>query len=573
MKVSDYIVETLKKQNIYHYFGYQGTMIAHFVDSIGKDEEVFNHCCYNEQSAAFAACGHAKITGECAVAYATSGPGAINLLSGIADAYYDSVPVLFITGQVNTYEYTNVPELRQQAFQETDVVSMAKPITKFAVKIEKEEDVPYYLEKCIEIAMEGRKGPVLIDLPMNIQRGQIDCEPLKFEKKNLSTGEEEKAANYIIEAIRSSERPILLMGNGLAKSTNERVKIKKAVEKLNIPVITSMLGRDLLLGEDQLNYGYVGAAYGHRYANLLIYKKADLIISLGCSMCRRQTGTNTERFAENAKIIRVDIDATELKRYVHKDEMTFIADANKVLQLMSESPCDKKLEWLEVCKEVKCELEVYDTKCESRYPNKFLEVLSNNAEDDAVFSCDVGQHQIWSAQSINIHGKQRMIFSGGHGAMGFALPAGIGAQYASGCRVYCICGDGAMQMNIQEYQWIVRENLDITIIVMNNNSLGLIQQQQDDFFDGKHYGATASGGFLSPDFAAIGRAYGIESYKVYGLKEFEALLKKGREKGPMIIEVMLPEVTKAHPKTYFGEEMYNQKPYVDGDVLKRLSEL
>lgn len=570
MKVSDYIIQTLKKHNVRHYFGYQGTMIAHFVDSIGKDPEAINHTCYNEQAAAFAACGQAKITGECAVAYSTSGPGAMNLLSGIADAYYDSAPVLFITGQINTYEYTDIEKLRQHSFQEADVVSMARPITKFAVKIEKEEDVPRCLETALRLAMEGRKGPVLLDIPMNIQRGQIEAETLAAISESRKTGKEQAAAEVIMAAVKAADRPLLLLGNGIAKNTAAREKVREVVRRLQIPVITSMLARDLLPADDPLNFGYIGAAYGHRYANLLAYKKADLIVSLGCSMCRRQTGMNTERFAEKAQIIRVDIDPVELQRSVHAAELSFLADADEVLRCMGEISCAKKPQWLAVCQEVKDELSRVDEGSEFRYPNRFMEVLSRCANENAAFICDVGQHQVWGAQSLCIRGNQRMLFSGGHGAMGFALPAAIGAQYATGERVYAVCGDGAFQMNIQELQWVAREKLNVAVIVMNNQSLGLIQQQQDDFFDGKHYGATVDGGFSSPEFARIAEAYGIKSCTVRTPEELEAVLKTENGNEPLLIEVLMQDGTKAYPKTYFGEEMYNQKPYADAETMERL---
>ena len=569
MKVSDYIVQTLKQHQIIHYFGYQGTMIAHFVDSIGKDADAVNHTCYNEQAAALAACGQAKVTGQCTVAYATSGPGAMNLLSGIADAYYDSVPVLFITGQVNTYEYTGIEGLKQHSFQEADVVSMAKPVTKFAVKIEKEQDVPHYLEMALKIAMEGRKGPVLLDIPMNIQRGEVDAEPKAVIFKKAVSGCQE-IAEHIAKALNAAKRPLLLLGNGLDKSPEAREAIRKCVEQLQVPVITSMLGRDLLPWESPLNFGYIGAAYGHRYANFLAYKKADLIVSLGCSVCRRQTGMNTEKFAENAHIIRVDIDPIELQRRVHQNEESFLADATEVMRHLGSKACAAKEEWLQVCRDVKARLHSVDLNDEYRYPNRFMEVLSRHADEDAVFLCDVGQHQIWGAQSLQVKGNQRILFSGGHGAMGFALPAAIGAQYATQKRTYAICGDGALQMNIQELQWLVRENLNVTVIAMNNQSLGLIQQQQDDFFDGKHYGATAQGGFVSPEFAKIAAAYGMESHQVRTPEEFEQLFNDAEKQGPVMIEVVMQDGTKAYPKTYFGEEMYNQRPYAPEGLMEDL---
>lgn len=569
MKAADYIIEYLKKFNIRHYFGYQGTMIAHFVDSIGKDPDVENHVCYNEQGAALAAVGYAKLTGELAVAYATSGPGALNLLNGVADAYYDSAPVLFFTGQLNTYEYTDVPELRQQGFQEADVVDIAKPITKYAVKVEKEEDLPEILEKAVKSIFTGRKGPALIDIPMNIQRGRIDVPILDAELYYDTTGNEDEAAAEICEAVKKAKAPMLLLGNGLTKDPSERQNIVEMIEKTGIPVMTTMLGRDILPANHPLNYGYIGSAYGHRYTNLLSDKKADLIVALGASMCRRQTG-NPSKFAVNAKIIRVDIDPVETSRKVHDDELSFTADANSVLRIISEMSMDVSEKWLDVCSYTRKKLQDFEVTAPGREPNRFLKALGEESKEDAVFCCDVGQHQVWSAQSIGIHGSQRMLFSGGHGAMGFALPAAIGASYASKGRVYAVAGDGAFQMNIQELQWLVRENLDITAVVMNNRSLGLIQQQQDDFFDKYHIGATADGGFTSPSFSEIAKAYGIKTASADSVESFKNAMDDQPDKGPYLIEVSMEDGTKAYPKTYFGEEMYNQKPYVQKELMDEL---
>lgn len=569
MKVADYIIEYLKKFNVRHYYGYQGTMIAHFVDSIGKNPDVENHVCYNEQGAAFAAVGQAKLTGELTAAYATSGPGALNLLNGIADAYYDSVPVLFFTGQLNTYEYTDVPELRQQGFQEADVVDIVKPVTKYAVQVRREEDVPAVLEKAVEAVLSGRKGPAVIDIPMNIQRGQIEA-PLPDTKiPGMQTGEEKAAAGDIRKALKQAKAPLLLLGNGITKNKCNRRLLVKKLEKIGIPVITTMLGRDILPAAHPLNYGYLGSAYGHRYTNLLTDKKADLIVSLGASMCRRQTG-NPAKFALDAQIIRVDLDPIELRRKVHTDEKHYAADANAVLDLLAEDPPAVSEKWLEACQYIREKLRDFDITAPGREPNRYFTILGEEASDNAVFCCDVGQHQVWSAQSIGIHDDQRMLFSGGHGNMGFALPAAIGASYNAEGRVYAVAGDGAMQMNIQELQWLVRENLPVTVIVMNNRSLGLIQQQQDDFFDHYHIGATEDGGFLPPSFAKIGEAYGITSIAVNSPDAFRESLKSQPAEGPFLIEVCMSDGTKAYPKTYFGEEMYNQKPYIPEELLQEL---
>lgn len=217
MKLTDYIVSFLEKKGIYDFFGYQGTMIAHFVDSVERNPNTHNHSCYNEQGAAFAACGYAQAKDDCACAYATSGPGAVNLLSGVANAYFDSLPVVFLTGQLNTYEYSGIKGLRQQGFQEIDIISMAKPVTKYCVQIREPEDIVKELNKAYHIATTGRKGPVLIDLPMNIQRSEVEhpLYDMEFEEEHFEEGLGDKAAFVIGEALRKAKRPLIMMGHGV----------------------------------------------------------------------------------------------------------------------------------------------------------------------------------------------------------------------------------------------------------------------------------------------------------------------------------------------------------------------
>ncbi len=575
MKASDYIVSFIKKQGIKDVFGYQGTMIAHFVDSVCKAEGIENHMCYNEQGAAFAAVGLAKASGKTALAYSTSGPGAINLMNGIADAYYDSTPVVFITGQLNEYEYTGIKELRQQGFQETDVVSMVKPITKYAVHIKDVQDIKYYLQKAFYIANEGRKGPVVLDIPMNVQREDFDEESARCfsSPKEKTVANYEMAGTHIIDELEKAKRPLILLGNGIVKGSSFHKEVMSFVNSLGVPVITTLPARHLLNNDDELNFGYIGAAYGHRYANILSHKKADLILSIASSFCKRQTGGNSENFAKNAKIIRVDIDRNELMRTVHSDEIQYCCDGESLVRAMNKVLRDRnidKKEWLETCKKVREPLVNFDDNSPEREPNKFVEAISSFAEKDTVVCCDVGQHQLWMGQSYKVRDNQRLLFSGGHGAMGFALPSAIGAYYMDKKPTIAVCGDGAFQMNIQELQWLKRENLPVTAIVLNNESLGLIQQQQDDFFSGNHFGSTAEGGYDTPSFKAVGQAYGIASYSVNTIDELNEVLGKVDRTKPALVEVHLDTKSKAYPKTYFGEEMYNQKPYIEKTLMDEI---
>lgn len=578
MNVSDYIVKYLENLGIKHFFGYQGTMIAYFAEAVYLNPNVQNHSCYNEQGAAFAACGYAKASGSLAVAYATSGPGALNLISGIADAYYDSAPVLFITGQLNTSEYTDISDLRQQGFQQTDVINIVKPVVKYATMLISAEKIAYELEKACYIATSGRKGPVLLDIPMNIQKMKICEDGLEHFSpfhKNLVSDRYCDAADIILSFLQKSKHPVFLLGNGISKNEEEREVINKLVNKYKIPVLTSILGKDLIEESSPYNIGFIGSAYGHRSANIIIYEKTDLIISLGCSLCRRQTGGNTERFAQNAKIIRVDIDDIELKRKIHEDEISLNCDVTQVIRELVKRKCECDFsDWLCICQRIKSLTADFDSLCPTRLPNQYIYAISKILPNHSVIVSDVGQHQMWIAQSFGAKKGNRILFSGGHGAMGFALSAAIGAYYATGLKPVCIAGDGAFQMNIQELQWVFREKIPIIIFIFNNHVLGLIRQQQDDFFHGNYFGSSAEGGYSAPSFVNIAKAYEINSRQINSLEELYAvsdILSSVRQ--PLLLEIMLPETSRAHPKTYFGEEMNNQRPYIPAELLKQIKEM
>ena len=580
MKLSDYIVAFLQKKGVRHFFGYQGTMIAHLVDSIERNPLTENHSCYNEQGAAFAACGYAQAKEECACAYATSGPGAVNLLSGVADAYYDSLPVIFFTGQLNTYEYSGIEGLRQQGFQETDIVAMAGSITKYAVQIRKPEDIVKELNKAYHIANTGRKGPVLIDLPMDMQRSEVanPVYDMEFEECHTDPVQAEAAADVILEALEQSVRPVIMLGHGVDSTESQQALLRFTRER-QIPVITSVLAKSVLSYDHPLNFGCIGGAYGHRYANMIANAKSDLILCFGISMCTRQIGTKVHEFAKNARIIRVDIDPYNLKRDIHEDgvnEVKLQAETGAVIRCLSEKGSSVKKEfgdWLEVCREIKENLQAVDDQTPERYTNRMIADLSDMLQDTSAIAVDVGQHMVWSYQSFKNREGQKLLFSGGHGAMGYGHPAAIGAYYATGRPVVCICGDGAFQMNIQELEWVKRENLPIKMLIMNNEALGMIRHLQRDYFDCLFAGTTDGCGFASCNFSKVADAYGIPSKRMWCDEVKETAPEFLEKEGPGLLEIMLEHGTYAYPKTCLGEPIHNQQPYAPKEVYEKLMSL
>ena len=561
IKGSDYIVEFLINKEITDVFGYPGGMVTHLMDSFYKyREKIKAHLNYHEQGAAFAACGYAQVSNKPGVAYATSGPGATNLITGIANAYFDSIPTIFITGQVNTFE-ARTGNLRQKGFQETDILEIVRPIVKKAFYVSVAESLPQVLEEAYRTCMEGRRGPVVLDVPMDVQRTMIEC--VKFDDNSLKTNRK-PLINDIQDIINNSKRPVLLLGNGM-HSVN-RDMINTFIKGMGIPVVTSMVAVDLIEKNNVLNYGFLGA-YGSRIANF-ITAKADLIISLGSRLDIRQVGANTANFATNAKLIRFDEDITEFERKVKKDEIDIQCDIEDAMTYISryKIKSSKIEEWIRVCDKIKETLIGSD---DGTY-NKVISNLSQTIDDGRVITTDVGQNQVWVAQSFMNKENQRILFSGGHGAMGYSLPAAIGAYYATKKPVVSFNGDGGIQMNIQELQFIAREKIPVKIIIMNNSSLGMIRHFQEMYFDSVYFQTVENDGYLNPDFSEIAKAYGIRYFE-YKDNEFDAEIVN--DNLPCIIEIKLSPNTHVFPKLAMGKMNQDQDPLLDREIYEMLMRL
>ncbi len=562
MLVSEYIVSFLAKQGIDHVFGYPGGMVTYLMDALDKNPAVQAHLCYHEQGAALAACGYGMVKGLPGVAYATSGPGATNLLTGIANAYFDSTPAIFLTGQVNTYDMKKGKE-RQRGFQETDIVSMAKPVTKAAMQVTRAEEVPAALAGLYKLAMTGRKGPVLLDIPMDVQRSEILAEP---DIINLDYADE--AAEVVADITASlsrSEYPLIIAGAGIRQAGAVEI-FRQFVEKVQIPVVTSMVAIDLLPRDHELNLGFIGA-YGHRWANFAT-EKADLLLVLGSRMDGRQIGSNREWFAPNAQIIRIDLDADELAVKVKSNEVSYQIDVREVLRelLESDSLNTSHAEWRETCGILRSKLKHIDNVPE----NKWVEVISRLLPEKAFVATDVGQNQVWVAQSFKIR-QQQLLFSGGHGTMGFSLPAAIGASLANDRSiVYAFTGDGGLQMNIQEMQTIVRENLPIKIMLMDNESLGMIRHFQEMYFVSNFVQTKPDHGYTVPDFVRIADAYGMKAKRIEKIEDFGDTLTSQE---PMLYDIQCGKNTYIFPKLAIKKPIYDQEPLMDRDLLMELKRL
>lgn len=577
MKVSDFIVEYLIEKKITDVFGYPGGMVTHLMDSFGKYENKINtHITYHEQGAAFAACGYAQASGKTGVAFATSGPGATNLLTGICNAYFDSIPTVFITGQVNTFESKGDLNIRQKGFQETDIISMVSGVTKAAIYVSKPEDIKSVLDQAFYVAQEGRKGPVVLDIPMNIFRADIENINLEISRnefnnksnscEKFANNEKQRFREYIKKALLKSKRPCLLVGNGV-RQANQINEIREVVKKAGMPVVSSMLAVDIIPEEAGLEgtyYGFVGA-YGNRTANFVV-AKCDLIICLGTRLDVRQVGAKRENFAPQADIIRVDIDSNELQNKIREEENQFLLTVNDAVTIFREVLNDFKNndEWLSVCKEIKKKVKAIDEK----HPNRVINSLSKNISDGYSIVADVGQNMVWVAQSFKMKENQRLYMSGGHGAMGYALPAAIGIYYATHKPVVCISGDGGFQMNIQELQFIARERLPIKMVVLNNISLGMIRHFQEMYFDSNYNYTVSDKGYTVPDFCKIVEAYGVGSKRIEAAKEIDEI--DWTSNNPEFYEIMLEPNTVVFPKLEFGKPNQDQEPLLDRELYQYL---
>lgn len=566
MKVSDYIVEFLCSKGITDVFGYPGGMVTHLMDSFAKyQNKIQAHVCYHEQAAAFEACAYAQVSGIPGVAYATSGPGATNLITGICNAYFDSIPVIFITGQVNTFEAKGTYPVRQRGFQETDIVSMVQNVTKYAAYVDDAADIALHLEKAYRLSMTGRKGPVLLDIPMNVQRSEITLENLKHDN-----GEQQFALNPdyapVVECLRRAKRPCLLLGAGAKGIPKEEVM--RFVEHMEMPVLTSMVAMDLLVQDHPLKYGFIGA-YGSRTANF-VAAKSDLLLAIGSRLDVRQVGGIREQFAPNSKLIRIDIDENEMQYHVREDELTVHADAKQAIEalMVMHAPEKGKYDnWLKVCEMIRRELDGMD---EGVY-NLYMRRISGYVPPDTVITTDVGQNQVWAAQSFAVKEGQQILFSGGHGAMGYSLPAAIGAYYATRRPVVSLNGDGGIQMNIQELAFIQRERLPIKIIVFNNHALGMIRHFQEMYFNGCYAQTVEGNGYASPDFEALAKTYGLRYLRAEQLQDVtDAFVQT---EGPTLLEICLKQNTYVFPKLEFGKPNQDQEPLIERKLYNELMNL
>jgi len=528
-----------------------GGMIAFLIDAIGRLGQTKIINTRHEQAAGFAAEGSARVTKKPGFAMGTSGPGATNLLTPIASSFFDSIPVIYITGQVNQKELRTNPNQRQNGFQELDICEMAKTITKQVYRPNTAKEAFKALEEGWLLTQDGRQGPVLIDIPINLQQEELEYKSTNVDQKILKSEADFSVNHKIIDYLHAAKRPLILVGGGVRLS-NASELLSMFIDKTGIPYVSSLLGLDSISHTDDRYLGFIGS-YGNRWANAAL-SESDLLIVLGSRLDVRQTGNDVSQFMANKKIIRVDVDDHELTGRVHSDVL-IKSDISEFLKSLI--GIDYKLDSTSFISEIKKLREKRPQEFEQitglkLNPNIVMEWLSDTFSKASGYVVDVGQHQMWAAQSIRLESGQRFLTSGGLGAMGFAMPASIGAAVSSNGNWVMILGDGCLQLSSPELQTIVQYKLPITVCVINNGQHGMVAQFQEENMNGRLIGTRE--GFSNPNFQELAKAYGfLNKHKVESdseLVELSSIVKEWKE-GPSFLEFIIDGRAQALPKNSF----------------------
>ena len=539
MNTCDYIIETLYLNGIDTYFVITGGAIVPFINAIARNPKVKYYCFQHEQSAAMAAEGYYRASGKTAGVVVTSGPGVQNILNGVCGCWYDSVPAFFISGQVNTKEdlsnFKSKP--RQTGFQEMPVAKMFEDVTKKSLHVPELSQLEGVLKELLTEIKTPRYGPVLMDLPVNLQMSTIEDVNI-----NLVTHSRLVTPQYdISKYIHNSQRPVIIFGHGVKLAGAEKEAIEFA-EKTKIPFLVSWGAFDICGTDHPLRIGSPGV-YGDRVANYAI-QNADLIISIGSRLDSRQIGGSGPMFSVHSKKIMVDVDIHEINKMPEKDvpiDLGIVSDAKNFFDSVIIGSSLGEI-WLEKIYEWKRKYSQEKSREGDSAVYDYLDGFFNDLPDDCIVIPDQGGNLVWTMQSAKLKDGQKLFTNFGNSSMGFALPCAIGAAIGSGKKVYCIDGDGGFQMNIQELLTVKKYDLPIEIIILNNSGYGIIKQFQDSYFDSKYIATSKSDVFGDEvDFVKIAEAYGVKTLQ----------------------DIPIPETQKIYPKLEFGNSLENMTPYID----------
>lgn len=542
---SDLVLETLRDLGVDTIFGYPGGAVLPFYDAIYNFKGIRHILGRHEQGCLHEAEGYAKSTGKLGVAVVTSGPGATNAITGIADAMSDSVPLLVFTGQVAR------AGIGKDAFQEADIVGITMPITKYNYQVRETADIPRIITEAVHIATTGRPGPVVIDLPKDISALETDF--IYSPEVNLPSYQPTLEPNdmqikKILKQLSKAKKPVLLAGGGISYA-EAATELNEFAERYQIPVVTSLLGQGTIATSHPLFLG-MGGMHGSFVANIAM-TEADFMISIGSRFDDRLTG-NPKTFAKNAKVAHIDIDPAEIGKIISAD-IPVVGDAKKALQMLLAEPTvhNNTEKWIEKVTKDKNRVRSYDKKERVVQPQAVIERIGELTNGDAIVVTDVGQHQMWTAQYYPYQNERQLVTSGGLGTMGFGIPAAIGAKIANPDKeVVLFVGDGGFQMTNQELAILNIYKVPIKVVMLNNHSLGMVRQWQESFYEGR----TSESVFDTlPDFQLMAQAYGIKNYKFDNPETLAQDLEVITEDVPMLIEVDISRKEQVLPMVPAGK--------------------
>lgn len=558
IKVSDYLIKRLEETGSRHMFMLPGGGAMHLNDSLGKSDVIQYVCCLHEQACSIAAEAYARVNNQIGLLMVTTGPGGTNALTGVAGAYIESTPMFVVSGQVKRLDMINGQGVRQQGMQELDIISVVKSMTKYAALVDDPMMIRYHIERALYEATHGRKGPVWLDIPLDVQASMVDEDQLigftpRQEVKNTHL---EKQVLQVIEYLNHAERPVLMAGNGIRLADGIR-EFDELSKLLNIPVLTTWNGIDLIEEESPLYYGRPGGL-GHRYANFM-QQNSDFFLSIGARLNLLQTGYNFDGFARAAVKVMVDIDEAELHKINVRPDLPICADAREFMQLMIKHQdliqIKDRSKWF-----------AYGDRLKEKYPivkpeyweqkeltNTYclLETISKYmTPEDVYVSGSSGSCIDISMQTFRVKKGQRVFSTKGLASMGYGFPSAIGACLASGNkRTVGVNGDGGFVMNIQELQTLARLQLPVKIFVLSNRGYGAIKATQTNLFAGHLVACNEDSNLSLPSVAKVADAYGVPSMIIHDNSELDGKVREALDApGPMIIEVMTPIGLTASPK-------------------------
>ena len=558
---AEIVVECLKEQGVDTVFGYPGGTILNVYDALYKHSDEIKHILTShEQGAAHAADGYARATGKVGVCLATSGPGATNLVTGIATAYMDSVPIVAITCNVN------LPLLGKDSFQEVDIAGVTMPITKHGYIVKDVEILADTLRKAFKIAGSGRPGPVLVDITKDVTANLCEYEPAEALKKEDAKEKQytQEDIDYVMELIKNAKKPYIYVGGGAVISEAAK-EVTEFAKKLDAPVCDTLMGKGAFDGRDALYTGMIGM-HGTKTSNLGV-SACDLLIALGARFSDRVVG-NAAKFASHAKVVQIDIDAAEINKNI-RTEASIVGDLKEVLTIINERlPQVEHKEWVEHIQEWKRKYPLNYDKSSLSCPY-VIEELDRITGGEAIVTTDVGQHQMWAAQYYKYSKPRTFLSSGGLGTMGYGLGACIGAKMGKPDKICVnIAGDGCFRMNMNELATASRYDIPIIQIVINNHVLGMVRQWQTLFY-GQRYSQTVLSDKV--DFCKVAEGLGCEAIRVTKKEEVAPAIEKAiAQKGPVLIECVIPEDDKVFPMVPAGEAI--SEAFDETDLKKKENE-